>query len=267
MRTALDQPWAAWELANHNGEPKTLGHYQPWLASGGWAALRRQIDVAYLFGFRVFFIHRPFGEEDIDDVMDADSRVDLADHPLVKTYDAFQATLLRDYPDLHLVVYVGSLRDTDLSDRLKRNEYAAWIDRLRRSYLPLLDHPRVHIGLDHAVTYPTGHPMMAWCELLKSLKNLQGAECVIESLPRADQQGYVGFVTEGAWHEHPEARTLPTRGGARWWNGKAEWMRLFDRDPRKWLADCKATGATPCIDWRLIEAHKLSYAEVAGEAA
>lgn len=261
MLHPLAQPWAAWEVAN--APASNPGCYQPWLIKGGWDALRREIDAAYEFGFRVVFIHRPFGEPDAADVMDADARVDNGTLQLVREYDGFQASLLRTHPDLHLVAYVGSLRDRDMAARLGRGDHAAWIDRARRAYLPLIDHPRVHIGLDHAATYPTGHPMMAWCDLLLSLKRMQGAECVIESMPREDQRGYVGFTTEGAWHEHPDKRRLPERGGVRWFNGKALHMRLHDADPRQWLKDCKATGTIPCIDWRFIERFGLAWEEIA----
>ncbi len=258
--TNLRRAWVSWELASNNSG-NIQGHFPLWLAEGGWEALRRQIDEAYQLGFRVVLLHRPFGEPDIGDVMDIDSRVELKQHPLIKSYSEFQNELLKDYPDLQLVIYIGSSADRDLRQRLARHHNAAWLQRMQASIEPLLDADRVHIAFDYASTYGEDSPDWQWICLIKSLLASQNREVVLESIPPAThgyQQGYWSLCTESMWFNQVRGHEDHWLIGntVRWLNRNA-WYR--DKLWRKsggidaWARDCKRLGIVPCIDFSLLD--------------
>ncbi|NJL73317.1 MAG: hypothetical protein HC888_18160 [Candidatus Competibacteraceae bacterium] len=167
------------------------------------------------------------------------------------------------------MAYLGTLLDDDFRTLLSQGRFADWLDRAHKSYLPLLDSDRVHIGFDFATEYEPHSVEWSWCLMLQSHLRSRGRECVIESLPRADredQRAFFGLCTEGFWQEQVvtgRIRVASPRGGVRWWTNHADQQQYYGRDVRRWIADCYAHGLHPCMDWRLIKKYQLTAADMA----
>lgn len=166
----------------------------------GWPIFEKELGEAYERGFRCAMYHRPFGEADNGDAMDLDSRAEIIDNAhkydqravyLVKTFVPWCHAMLDRYPELHIVPYVGSTRESSMQERQQPGRFSTWMDRFKRGIKPILDSTseRLHICFDHASSYIDRDPV-AWdaVSMVRTWMNSVGREAVMEALPQPDKR-------------------------------------------------------------------------------
>lgn len=219
----------------------------------GFAA--SQLGPVLAKGWTRAMIHRPFGDDGAKnrEPMNQDARVEGTE-PMSADF----ADMLVEHRDTTFLAYVGSDYDPDFGRQLTNGDYAAWIDRKRRSILPLINATNCDIGVDHSANlhenyhapgFPVGswRASWAWWTMIGELKRLHGRRIWIESVPAryADHHHGSNFICRTFTH--------PTNGFA-----QTEWSRSRPPDddiggfadslslaPSQWL-----TGQA--LDWNTI---------------
>lgn len=169
-----------------------------------------QLAPTFERGWTRAFIHRPFGDDAAKnrEPMNQDARVENTEPKAADFGD-----MLAEHLDTTFLAYVGSDFDPDFGRQLTTGAYAAWIDRKRRSILPMIDAPNCDIGVDHSANlhddyHAPGFPLTswraswAWWNLISELKRLQHRRIWIESVParHADHHHNQCFITRTFIH-------------------------------------------------------------------
>lgn len=262
----LDTAWCIIQAANV-GDGSTPGSYQPWLLEGGWSAATERYRAAYERGFRGVLVHRPFGEPDVGDVMDADAYVEAQNDPaaasIANDFADWTQRLIAEFPGTQVIAYIGSFQDADF--RALANDPIRWLARALASIKALIPLPGVHIGFDHATSYDVGSLPYNFIRDVRTSLRLAGRLALFESLPNpshnsdTDWPGYI--VSENGWSDHVRALgqlatvTIPNRPIIRLWGGnEAARSKTNGWTLESYLADVQSNpNHIVCIEDRLIE--------------
>lgn len=190
-------------------------------------------------GWTRLFIARPFGDDaaKTGQPMNEDAWVENTE-PMARDFAGAMAGLEGSDPECVVNAYFGSAWDPDYGRQMRTGKWNAWVDRKRRSLGGVLDLPNCDISFDHSATlcaqyeaeqaggavpgFPLGswRPSWAWLELVSQIKQMQGREVWIESVPfrEATHQHRLGCVCRTFKH--------PTVPGAT----QSEWVRSRPAD-------------------------------------
>jgi hypothetical protein len=278
----LNRPWMTFELASATRTEDNPSGFAVPLLRNRWKWLMDYVRETYAAGFRVFALHRPFGEVTSEDtLMQYDSPVELrlrAGSDTTGNYseaiallDSFEEEFLdvfaQEFPDAELVIYVGALSTKRLQGFLRDSKVGEWADRLLSVVRACLDRPFVHFGFDYLNTYHPSTPEYKILDAMRAALEISGRHSFIEGISSSDLDhpehiGWDGICLEPYWHDFIvskhglEKKPSHLDNGnlyVRWWTGHAERAGNFDGDYKAWSKNCYQTGTIPGInysEWR-----------------
>jgi len=273
LRTVTDlaRPWVGFELGSALRTEKNPSSFTNYIMqSGDWDGFfDNYLKIAYDYGFRVFMLHRPVGEND-GGVMDFDARVDLLESGhetkhLVssKELNAFLKRVRKELTGAIICPYFGSMKDSDLEDRLAEGNLLGWLDRMRRSMIPWLNYDNVYPIFDNASLYETegtlevDDPNWQMVSLIESMLKESGRSCLIEALPnpiKPEQHFFNSLCLDRFWLGYKDRTpnwkdVLKAPILVRWFNGHAINTNNFENSIVNWSADTRNDGWQYCISW------------------
>ena len=280
----LTMPWISREAANgttyssggNPGDWTNSIYNDTGAGTGSWAEfMTPKIADAYSKGFRVWLLHRPYGEGGTTGGanMHFDSRVIMEEtftseqNHLNEEFPGWVSDVLAAYPELHLVCYMGSTRQSVQMQALKTaGNQSAWEDRFDASIgAELLGNTRISLFFDYISEATEASWDWAYLrDFAAANMTPYGQFWGIESIPKlADSHLHIApssLCVEGSYLARKadagaNERYFSPNGSIRWQNRNASqnsklWRQSADSYDL-FVTDCvnSSPRTTPCMDW------------------
>lgn len=169
------------------GTKNEFGLRKELMTAGGYMDFfRNRLLPLYKRGFRLFSLHRPFGEYvQGDQFMDQSSAHYLAYSQYDFIIDDWHAAMkwaTTWMPDAEFIVYTGT-HGFDMQRDLQNNDIHEHLTKLYDGVAHFLPYKNVHIAYDQMTTLNNDHPMAMFVQLINTYMTTAGRTVFIEPSP------------------------------------------------------------------------------------